>query len=184
MTLEEMERGLELQQQLHRSIEQTLEKMQRGFELHEQWLSRIEHGVELHEEWRRNIEQQMQRGMELHEQRLSRIEHGMELHEQWLRNIEQQMQRDMELHEQRLNHVEQTQALLGDNQVVQGELLWRMENTLTEAVGYIRDAGQLVREIAERTVVLEAGIDSVVKRMDALIESLKSGNGRNRQKSE
>lgn len=75
-----------------------------------------------------------------------------------------EIERALQIHERQIRD-------LRDNQRVQGELLNRTDNTLAFAA-------DLVRKLAEQMVILQAGLDAMVKSMDTLRKSLEGGNGR------
>lgn len=92
------------------------------------------------------------------------LERGLQLHQQWIEGLREAHR----LHEQEME-------VIRDNQRVQGELLNRAGRTLA-------DTTEVVKKLTENMVVLQAGIEAVLNRVDALTKSLEAGNGRRRRK--
>jgi archaellum component FlaC len=67
----------------------TLQELERGMELHEQRMARIERGMELHEQRMARIES----NIELHEQRFKRIEDNLVVQGELLNRLDQRVDR-------------------------------------------------------------------------------------------
>ena len=80
-----------------------------------------------------------------------------------------ELERGFELHEKRLTAVEEIQKKIGDNLLVQGEILNRLDQRLDRVAG-------LVEKNSADIHVMQSAMTNLFEHMDAFIRGL-GGNG-------
>ncbi len=82
----------------------------------------------------------------------------------------QELERGFELHEKRLARIEEVQKITGDNLLVQGELLNRVDQRLDRVVS-------IAERNAEDMSVMQSAMTNLFQRMDAFIRGLERHDG-------